>query len=86
MLVNLPHSGVSLFDESRRIENEMDELHGRSAWLAGIRSAKGGLIHQSMLVPPLNRWVGEDGAGQELAVPTEWPNTMEQSVIQEKTT
>ena len=42
MFVNLTHSGGSLFDESRRVENEMDELYGHSARLAGISSVTRG--------------------------------------------
>jgi HSP20 family protein len=37
-----------LFDEFRRIEQEMDELFGRSQWPAGIRSVARGTF------PPIN--------------------------------
>jgi HSP20 family protein len=38
----------SLFDEFRRMEQEMDELFGRGPWPAGIRSVERGTY------PPIN--------------------------------
>ena len=38
----------SLFDEFRRLENQMDQLFGSSPWPAGIRSVQRGTF------PPLN--------------------------------
>ena len=48
MFRNLTNSGDSLFDELRRMENEMGELFGRRAWPAGIRSVARGTY------PPVN--------------------------------
>ena len=48
MFRNLTNSGVSLFDELRRMENEMEELFGRRAWPSGIRSVARGTY------PPIN--------------------------------
>ena len=48
MFRNLTNSGDSLFDELRRMENEMGELFGRRAWPAGIRSVARGTY------PPIN--------------------------------
>jgi HSP20 family protein len=38
----------NLFDEFRRLESEMDQLFGRSAWPAGIRAVRRGTF------PPIN--------------------------------
>jgi HSP20 family protein len=45
---NLTNPGGSLFDEFRRLENEVDELFGRRVWPAGIRSVARGTY------PPIN--------------------------------
>jgi len=39
---------TNLFDEIRRLEGEMDQLLGRSAWPAGIRAVRRGTF------PPIN--------------------------------
>lgn len=48
MFVSLTNSGGGLFDEFRRMQNEMDELFGHRAWPAGIRSVARGTY------PPIN--------------------------------
>ena len=39
---------TNVFDEFRRLENEMDQLFGRTAWPAGIRAVRRGTF------PPIN--------------------------------
>ncbi|MGB5177438.1 MAG: Hsp20/alpha crystallin family protein [Gammaproteobacteria bacterium] len=48
MFGNRTTSGTSLFDDFRRLESEMDQLFGRGAWPAGIRSVAQGTY------PPIN--------------------------------
>lgn len=48
MLGDLSNFGANLFDEFRRLEEEMDEVVGRWAWPAGIRSVARGTY------PPVN--------------------------------
>lgn len=48
MFVNLTNFGGGLFDEFRRLEEEMDEMFGRWPWPAGIRSVARGTY------PPIN--------------------------------
>lgn len=48
MFVNLTNFGGGLFDEFRRLEDEMDEMFGRWPWPAGIRSVARGTY------PPIN--------------------------------
>ena len=48
MFSSLTNSEDSLFDEFRRLENEMGELFGRRAWPTGIRSVAWGTY------PPIN--------------------------------
>jgi HSP20 family protein len=48
MFVNLTNFGGSLFDEFRRVQDDMDEIFGRWPWSAGIRSVARGTY------PPIN--------------------------------
>ena len=48
MFANLSGLEGGLFDEFRRMEQEMDQLFGRSPWTAGIRSVARGTY------PPIN--------------------------------
>ena len=48
MFGSLTNYGDSLFDEFRRMQDEMNELFGRSPWPAGIRSVSRGTY------PPIN--------------------------------
>jgi HSP20 family protein len=48
MFGSLTNRGGSLFDEFRRVQNEMDELFGQRTWPAGIRSVARGTY------PPIN--------------------------------
>lgn len=48
MFGSLTNPGGSLFDEFRRVQNEMDELFGQRTWPAGIRSVARGTY------PPIN--------------------------------
>jgi HSP20 family protein len=48
MFGSLTNFGGSLFDEFRRLEEELDELTGRRIWPAGIRSVARGTY------PPIN--------------------------------
>jgi HSP20 family protein len=48
MFINLTNFGGSLFDEFRRLEEELDELTGHRLWPAGIRSVARGTY------PPIN--------------------------------
>jgi HSP20 family protein len=48
MFAKVTNFGGNLFDEFRRLEEEMDELYGRGPWPAGIRSVARGTY------PPLN--------------------------------
>jgi HSP20 family protein len=48
MFANVTNFGGNLFDEFRRLEEEMDQLYGRWPWPAGIRSVARGTY------PPLN--------------------------------
>ena len=48
MFGSLTNLGGNLFDDFRRLENEMDELFGRGPWPAGIRSVVRGTY------PPIN--------------------------------
>jgi len=48
MFGSLSNYGDSLFDEFRRMQDEMNELFGRSPWPAGIRSVSRGTF------PPIN--------------------------------
>jgi HSP20 family protein len=48
MFANLSGFGPGLFDEFRRLEQELDQLFAASQWPAGVRSAPQGTF------PPLN--------------------------------
>ena len=48
MFANLTNFGSSLFDDFRRLEEEMDELYGRWPYRSGIRSVARGTY------PPIN--------------------------------
>jgi HSP20 family protein len=48
MFVNLTNIGGGLFDNFRRLEDEMDEMFGRWPWPVGIRSTARGTY------PPIN--------------------------------
>lgn len=48
MFGSLTNYGDSLFDEFRRVQDEMNELFGRSPWPAGIRAVSRGTY------PPIN--------------------------------
>lgn len=66
----------SLFDEFKRLEQEMDDLFGRWPWPIGIRSAARGAF------PPVNVGATSDEVDAYLFVPGIDPKTLDISIQQ----
>jgi HSP20 family protein len=66
----------SLFEDFRRLEQEMDDLFGRSAWPSGIRSVARGTF------PPLNVGATADGVDVYLFAAGMDPKSLDLSIQQ----
>lgn len=67
---------TNLFDEFRRLENEMDQFFGRSAWPAGIRAVRRGTF------PPINVGATPDRVDVYLFAPGLDPKQLDLSIQQ----